>query len=337
MRAAGAERGRLTGWRRRFGRLDAVEETADAADGEFAEAVDARVGLHADAGEAALLEEDWVAFLDYAQVGGRAQCLLHSLRRERVDHLHLHDAGAGRGLAGEWDAYAGGDNRRSSGGAFLRHGHALGAGPVGDLGELVAEADVRLAGVGGHHHVEGGVLGVEGGVRRGRERVARDERLGVANARGEAQDHGNVPALGDGECLGEAVVGLLGVAGFEDRRAGGDRVAAGVLLVLAGGHAGVIGHHDYQAAVHTGIGGCEERVGGDVEADVLHRCDDSGVSEGRANGHFEGDLLVRRPLGLAAEFGELLENFRGWGSGVSGSEVHARVKGRIGDGLVAVE
>ena len=43
-----------------------------------------------------------------------------------------------------------------------------------------------------------------------------------------------------------------------------------VLLVLAGVHSGVVGNADNKSAVHARISHGEERVGSNVETNVLH-------------------------------------------------------------------
>ena len=146
-----------------------------------------------------------------------------------------------------------------------------------------------------------------------------------------------MPLFGNEKGLLQAVVGLLRVARLEDGRAGGDGVAAGVLLVLAGGHAGVVRDDDDEAAVDAGVGGREERVCGDVEADMLHRGDDASVTESGADGDLQGDLFVGRPLGIAAEFGELFEDFGARRARIARAEIDACVERRVRDCLVAVE
>jgi hypothetical protein len=110
-----------------------------------------------------------------------------------------------------------------------------------------------------------------------------------------------------------------------------------VLLVLAGRHARIVGGDDDQAAFDIGVGGGEQRVGGDVEADVLHGHQGAAAGEGDADADFQGDLLVGRPLRLAAQVVEGFQDFRGGRAGIAGAQGHAGVQGGEGDGLVAVE
>ena len=56
--------------------------------------------------------------------------------------------------------------------------------------------------------------------------------------------------------------------------------------------------HD-QSPAHARVGRGEQRVGGHVEADVLHGDQGAGAAEGGAQADLQGHLLVGRPLGLA--------------------------------------
>ncbi len=227
--------------------------------------------------------------------------------------------------------------------------------PLGDLGELGAEATMRRPSVGRDHHPAGDVV-LEMGCRRwsgtghGPWRRSRRRRggavpaisgrhdgLGVADAGGHPVEDGQLPPLGDFDSRKEEVVGLLRVRWLEHRQARGDGISAVVLFVLRGGHARVVGADDDQGAADARVRGREERIRGDVEPNVLHRDDDSGVGEGGAEPDLEGDLLVGRPLRPAAERVEGLENLGGWGARIAGPERDARVKRGEGDGLVAGE
>ena len=124
------------------------------------------------------------------------------------------------------------------------------------------------------------------------------------------------------------VVGLLRVGRLEHRQARGDRVAAVVLLVLARRHARIVGGDDHERARDAGVGGGEERVGGDVQPDVLHRDERARAGERGAEPDLERDLLVRRPLRAAAERRERLEDLGRGRAGIAGAEVDAAVPGR---------
>ena len=93
----------------------------------------------------------------------------------------------------------------------------------------------------------------------------------MADAHGRAHEHGDVEPLGELERLAREGERLGGVGRLEHGNAGERGVVARVLLVLRRVHAGVVGDEDDEAAAHAGVREREERVGGDVEPDVLHR------------------------------------------------------------------
>ncbi len=100
---------------------------------------------------------------------------------------------------------------------------------------------------------------------------------------------GTPKLLGQVEGLPGHVVGFLVVGRLEAEDVGELGVEAAVLLVLRAVHAGIVGADHDEAAVGPGDGGVHERVGGDVEADVLER--DQGPLAGERGA--EG-LLVSR-------------------------------------------
>ncbi len=71
---------------------------------------------------------------------------------------------------------------------------------------------------------------------------------------------------------------------------------AGILLILRGMHTGVIRDRDHETAVDAGVSGGIERVGRDIQADVLHRRKCSCTCEGCAQCGLNGDLFIRCPF-----------------------------------------
>ncbi len=152
----------------------------------------------------------------------------------------------------------------------------------------------------------------------------------VANPRGGAKQDGNLPALGNLDGGAQEIVSLLGVGRLEHGHAGGDGVTAVVLFVLAGVHARIIGGNDDQGAGHSGVGDGEERVGGDVQADVFHGGHGARAAKGRADGDLQRDFFVGGPLGAAAQLGKILQDFGRGRAGIAGAEGDARVPARRG-------
>ena len=146
-----------------------------------------------------------------------------------------------------------------------------------------------------------------------------------------------MPALGDLDGHQGEVVGLLRVRGLEHGHAGGHGVAAVVLLVLAGGHARIVGGDDHQARLHVRVGGGEQRVGGHVQPDVLHGDQGAGAAEGRPQAHLQGHLLVGRPLGAAAQLVERLQDLSGRRARIARPEPHPGMQGGKCNGLVPTE
>ena len=183
--------------------------------------------------------------------------------------------------------------------------------PLLHLGQLLPQPPVGGPGVGRDHHpppdvpLEARRLGRLVGRARLHHGVA------VADARRDAEQHRDLPALRNLDGREHEIIRLLRVGRLEHRHAGRDRVTPVVLLVLARSHARIVGGDDDQRAAHAGVGGGEERVGGHVEADVFHRAQRPRPAESRADGDFQRHLLVRRPLGMPAQLGEVLQDFGG--------------------------
>jgi hypothetical protein len=109
--------------------------------------------------------------------------------------------------------------------------------------------------------------------------------------------------LSDSSKAARHVVGFLGIGGLEHRHVREAAPEARILLVLRRGHADVVGHGDDQAAFGAGQGAGHQRVGGDVEADVLHRAEGARAHHGGADGDFQRHLLVHRPFGVEVGIG----------------------------------
>ena len=185
----------------------------------------------------------------------------------------------------------------------------LDAVEVGRLGELdealraLVHHEAALDGVGRHHDELADVVDVGTGldvdavVRRG------DHRAGVSHAHGLVEHDRRVELLRQLEGPSRHVAGLLRIRHVEagDAREGG--VVAGVLLVLGRVARGVIGGENDETAVDAGVAHRHERVGGHVDAHVLHGRDGAHPSHGGTRGDLERDLLVGCPLAVDAVVG----------------------------------
>ena len=92
-----------------------------------------------------------------------------------------------------------------------------------------------------------------------------------------------------------------------------------------------------QSPAHAGVGRGEQRVGGDVEADMFHGGQGAGAGKSRADGDFQGDLFVGRPLAVSAQFGKAFQDFGGGRAGVTGAEGHAGITRGQRNGFVATQ
>ena len=177
----------------------------------------------------------------------------------------------------------------------------------------------------GHHNVLRGILDV-GLERLLLTRQHLNRALGVRNSGRGAHEHGRIKLLG--ELVGEhgEVLALLRIGRLEHRHLRGNRVVAGILLILRGVHTRVVGDSDHKAAVDAGVRRGIERVCGDVQADVLHRREGSRAGKARAQRRFNGNLFIRRPLCIDfLKLCDLLGDLRGRRSRVARRKAAARL------------
>jgi hypothetical protein len=233
-------------------------------------------------------------------------------------------------------ADAGGDDTEL-GIALVDLERTLGLVPGRDLGQLLAQTQMRRLGIGRDHDPHRHVA-FEMRLGQGLERRTRtDHGFGVTDARGQPQDDRDLPALRQLQPQPGEVIGLLRVDGFEHRQGGGTRIVPVVLFVLAGGHAGVVGRDHQQTAFDVGIGGGEQRIGGHIQPDVLHGDDGACTGEGAAEADLERDLFVRRPLRATAELVEGFQDLSGRCAGVSRPQPDSGMQCRQRDGIVATQ
>ena len=161
----------------------------------------------------------------------------------------------------------------------------------------------------------------------------------MANPGGGAQDDRGPVTLADLHGHGHEIDGLLAVGGLEDRHLGQPGVPAGVLLVLGGMAARIVGHADDQPPLDPDGAEVQQGVGGHVQPHVLHGHQTTRASQTRPHRHFQGHLLVRRPLAvdLVAVEHEVLEDLGGGRARIPSRHRHASLIGPARDGFVAGE
>ena len=163
-----------------------------------------------------------------------------------------------------------------------------------------------------------------------------DRRFGMAHAHGAANEEGHIETLGKLESRLREGEGFGRIRRFEQGNVRRQGVEAGVLLVLARVHARVVGGKHDQAAVHARVGNGEQRVSGNVDADVLHRREHARTGRARTHADLDGNLFVRAPFGVhAVLLREVLERFGARRARVADADVGTRFPCALRDCLVA--
>jgi len=265
------------------------------------ELADRREGVLAVAGDAPgphLGLDDRVELLDDVEgLDGRRE-VADQLLGQRVDDAQLEDRGVRQHLAHVAVGDAAGDD--PDGPTALDHVGGVGLDEPGQLGHARLDLDPAHARVAGQHHVLGRVLvdadRVLGG-GDGQVDVVHDA-LGVGQPGGRPQEARGVEALRQLERRPRERARLGRRRRLEHRQLGRDGVVAVVLLVLGRVHGRVVGGDDHEARVDAGVGAGEQRVGGHIDAHVLHRHQGPAARDGRPQPDLERHLLVDRPLGV---------------------------------------
>ena len=310
-------------------RHDILAELADA--GEQAPSLDGQ------AERLAVELQEVVQLLDHDEPVDRGGELAQQPHGQRPDEAQLQNRGLrAAGLLHILVAGARGDDAELAGALFPAvAGRAL--GPGGERREPLLHDRVAQLGVARHHDVFLRILFINL-LRHLDAPGERHDALRVGHARAHLQQHRRVELLGEG--IGELgeFQRLLRVGRLEHRQLRGLGVVPGVLLVLRGVHARVVGDADDESRADAGVAHREERVGRDVEPDVLHGAEAAPPGETRAEAGLHGDLLVGRPLGVdLGELGDGLGDFGAGRAGVAADEAAARLIQAARDGLVAQE
>ena len=203
--------------------------------------------------------------------------------------------------------------------------------------QLLPQPPVCRSRIGGDHHPPANIpleacrpgrLGVRAGPHH---------RIAVAHAGGHPEQHRRPPPLGNLDGGEHEIIRLLRVGRLEHGNPRRHRVTPVVLLVLAGRHARIVRRHDDQRARHARIGRRKQRIGRHIQPHVLHRAQCSRPAKGRADRHLQRHLLVRRPLRMAAVFGEGLQDFSGRRAGIPRAQGHPCMPGGQRDGLIPAQ
>ena len=110
----------------------------------------------------------------------------------------------------------------------------------------------------------------------------------------------------------------------------------GVLLVLGGIHAGIVGRMHYIPPADAGISGSEQRVRRNVDADVLHGGQHACAGRACADAHFHGDLLIDAPFRVhAVHLRKGLKRFGGRRARISHADAATSLPCALGYRLVS--
>ncbi len=139
-----------------------------------------------------------------------------------------------------------------------------------------------------------------------------------------------IPQFGISQALG-------GIAGLQHRYLGRNGVMPGILLILGGMHAWIIGHSTDHAAVDAYVRRGIQRISGHIEAHMLHGAKAPGAAGGRAKRYLKGNLLIGRPfrIDILAVLYHAFGNFGARRTGIGGNDRNPRLIQAPGNRLVA--
>ncbi len=289
-----------------------------------------------DAGGLDLILHEALQLLDHVELlhlGGEVADQVHG---QGIGQAQLQEGGILReGVLGVVVGDGGGDD------ADLRavHLHAVqgaSAAVARQLLQVLLHLGVVHVGVGGGGNVLAGVAHVGSRLVLG-ALTEGDDALGVGHTCGGAVQHGHIELLGDVVGRLHEVQALLGVGGLDHGDLGRAGIVAVILLVLGRVHAGIVRGDDDEAAAHAVVGRREDGVRRHVHAHVLHGAQAAHAGDAGAVSHLRGHLLVGGPLTVQAVLilGQLLKDLGAGSAGIGGADLHARLVGASGNGLIA--
>ena len=261
---------------------------------------DARQDVLADRRDALRLDfgfDQRLDFLDDDQSIALLRETAHQRERHRVGKAELQNRRVGEGFAHVHVRRSRSDETDAAIGAGLDHVERRNFSRLAQLRLALEHQRQPLARCTGNHHPAADVLGKSGGLMRATF-ADRDQRLDVADARRQAQDHRALEAFGKRKGGESEVVRFLRIGGFEHRQMRETAPVARVLFVLRRRQADVVGHCDHQTASDAGQRHGHQRVRGDVQTDVLHRAEGARTGHRGTESDFQRDLFVDRPFGI---------------------------------------
>ena len=136
----------------------------------------------------------------------------------------------------------------------------------------------------------------------------------MVDAGGRAQHDRLLELTGQQQGFTGHVLGFLRGGGLEAGHPHEPGVGAVILFILAGMAQRIVGAHQHETAGKPHIRRGEQRIGGHVDAHVLHRGHAHSHGKGRAGTHFHSHLLIDGILhAVSAARGESVERVRDLG------------------------
>ena len=136
------------------------------------------------------------------------------------------------------------------------------------------------------------------------------------------------------------VIGFLDGTGIKAGQLAEIRIVPCVLLCLRGNGARIVSDQNDHAALDADIFQAHQRIGGNIEANLLHGDQDSGARVGGAGRHFHGGLFIDGPFHicvLCPVFGDRFQGFGGRRSRIARRQVHTCRDGPAGNGRISHE
>jgi len=283
-----------------------------------------------------VLFEEGVQLFDNKELLDRLGERLDLVVAERIAHAELQ---VGRVGINVFEVLVG-DTRSDEPELAVAPFDAVEPAPFGQCFELdqpFLDQDMSLIGVPRHHHILGGVP-LEGRLRRHPAFAQGHVFLRVGDPRGHPHHHGRVEPLAEVERLLNELLGLRGTGRLQHRHLRVDRHPAGVLLVLGGVHAGIVGDYDDESGVDAGVGGRHQRVHRDVKPHVLAGEQAADPGHRGAKGHLIGHLLVHGPLRVDVfEPRQGFQDFGGRGPRIGTGNPQTRLIGSVRQRFIAGE
>ena len=305
---------------------------------QFAKARQQVLAARDDAGSAQFGFDQRLGFLNHDQGIDRGGEGAHLFQGQWVTETELKHRRIGKAFAHMHERCAGGDETEAAIGTGQHPVQVAGfGGGAQGLVALVHQGQTRF-GIGRRHHPALRIF-LKAGCRMLDALAGEaDHGLDVADAGGHAYDHRDLMDLGDLEGGLNHFIGFLGISRLQDGHVAKASPVTGILLILRGGQTDVIGDHNHQATDHASQGLGHKRIGCDVHADMLHRCQGARSGQRSANRDFHRDLLIHRPLGIDVRIaGDIFQDLGSGRAGIGGSNPGAGLPGRTRDRLIARE